>query len=141
MMRIFVDTSAFYAVMDADDEHHPAALPVWVDLLEGAHRLYTTSYVLVETLALLQSRIGMDCVRLFSADIQPLLQVFWVDEGTHRSAHHALLVAGRRDLSLVDCVSFEALRQLRLTEAFCFDAHFAEQGVQIMPEHLKGGIA
>ena len=133
-MNVFVDTSAFYAVMDADDEQHPPARAVWIDLLEKVHRLHTTSYVLVETVALLQSRLGMECVRVFSADIQPLLEVYWVDEGTHRSAHHALLVAGRRDLSLVDCVSFEALRRLHLTEAFCFDAHFAEQGVHVLPE-------
>jgi uncharacterized protein len=140
-VNVFVDTSAFYAVMDADDEHHGAATAVWVDLLQGEHRLYTTSYVLVETVALLQSRLGMECVRVFSADVQPLLEMYWVDEGTHRSAHHALLVAGRRDLSLVDCVSFEALRRLHLTEAFCFDAHFAEQGVNVLPKHIKGGIA
>jgi predicted nucleic acid-binding protein len=140
-VNVFVDTSAFYAVMDADDEQHGAAKAAWVALLEGRHRLHTTSYVLVETAALLQSRLGMECVRVFSADVLPLLEVYWVDEGTHRSAHHALLVAARRDLSLVDCVSFEALRRLHLTEAFCFDSHFAEQGVHILPVQPKGGIA
>jgi predicted nucleic acid-binding protein len=140
-VNVFVDTSAFYAVMDADDQYHGTAETVWTDLLQGAHRLHTTSYVLVETVALLQHRLGMECVQVFSADVQPLLEVYWVDEGTHRSAHHALLVAGRRGLSLVDCVSFEALRRLQLTEAFCFDAHFAEQGIHVLPEQRKGGIA
>ncbi len=140
-MNVFVDTSAFYAVLDADDQYHDAAKTAWTELLQGAHHLHTTSYVLVETVALLQSRLGMESVRVFSADVQPLLHVYWVDEGTHRSAHHALLVAGRRDLSLVDCASFEAVRRQHLAEAFCFDAHFAEQGIHVLPEPLKGGIA
>lgn len=134
-MNVFVDTSGFYAVVDADDEHHAAARAEWVGLLEGRHTLHTTSYILVETLALLQNRIGVECIRAFTADILPLLQVFWVDEGTHRSAHHALLVAARRDLSLVDCVSFEAMRRLHLDYAFCFDEHFSEQGVRVLPDH------
>jgi predicted nucleic acid-binding protein len=140
-VNVFVDTSAFYAVMDADDQYHGTAKTVWADLLHGTHRLHTTSYVLIETVALLQNRLGMECVQVFSADVQPLLEVYWVDEGTHRSAHHALLVAGRSDLSLVDCVSFEALRRLQLKEAFCFDVHFAEQGIHVLPEQRKGGIA
>jgi predicted nucleic acid-binding protein len=59
--------------------------------------------------------------------------VYWVDEATHSSAHHALLVAARRDLSLVDCVSFEVMRRLHLDHAFCFDAHFAKQGIRLLP--------
>jgi len=59
--------------------------------------------------------------------------VTWVDEGTHRSAHHALLVAGRRQVSLVDCVSFELMRRLAVDRAFCFDPHFAEQGFEVLP--------
>jgi uncharacterized protein len=51
----------------------------------------------------------------------------------HLSVHHALLVASRRDLSLVDCVSFEAMRRLRIDTVFCFDAYFAQQGFQVLP--------
>lgn len=132
-MNVFVDTSGFYAVIDGDDEKHDAAGAAWVGLLEGPHTLHTSNYVLVETIALLQSRIGMDCVNAFSADVLPFLNVFWVDEGTHRSALHALLVSARRNVSLVDVVSFEAMRRLNLMDVFCFDMHFAEQGFQVLP--------
>ena len=132
-MSVFIDTSAFYAVMDADDDRHAAARGEWDRLLESQETLHTTNYVLVETTALLQSRLGMDSLRTFTADILPILTIFWVGEGLHRSAHHALLVSGRRNLSLVDCTSFEALRSLGLDNAFCFDPHFAEQGFRILP--------
>jgi len=132
-MNVFVDTSGFYAVLDADDEKHDAARSVWKKILESPNRLFTSNYVLVETLALIQNRIGMECVGVFTADIQPLVNVFWVDEGTHKSAHHALLVSARRSLSLVDIVSFEVMRRLDLTHAFCFDVHFAEQGFHVLP--------
>ena len=132
-MNVFVDTSAFFAVLDSDDEGHAAARTAWIDLLQGGNNLHASNYVLLETIALLQSRIGMDSVRAFTADIMPVVTVFWVDEETHRSAHHALLVSARRELSLVDCVSFEAMRRLDLNDAFCFDARFAEQGFRVLP--------
>jgi predicted nucleic acid-binding protein len=40
----------------------------------------------------------------------------------------ALLTAGRRELSLVDCVSFACMRRLGITRALHFDRHFKEQG-------------
>jgi predicted nucleic acid-binding protein len=105
-VSIYVDTSAFFAVLDADDEMHPAAQKEWERALSSGEFFHTSSYVLVETSALLQRRIGMDALRTFTADILPVINVIWADEGIHRSAYHALLVSSRRDISLVDCVSF-----------------------------------
>ncbi len=132
-MTVFVDTSAFYAVLDANDQMHARAGGEWERLLQSDASLRTTSYVLVETVALLQNRIGMDAVRALSADVLPVLDIVWVDEGMHRMAHHALLVSSRRDVSLVDCASFEVIRRFGIDSVFCFDAHFAEQGFQVVP--------
>jgi predicted nucleic acid-binding protein len=132
-MTTFVDTSAFFAVLDADDQVHSLARREWERLLETETLLRTTNYVLVETSELLQSRIGMDGLRLFAADVIPVLDIIWVEPGMHLSAQHSLLVASRRDLSLVDCVSFEAMRRLRIDNVFCFDSHFAQQGFKVFP--------
>lgn len=67
------------------------------------------------------------------AEVLPALEIHWVDEGTQRSAVHALLVAARRDLSLVDCVSLEVMRRLGTDRAFTLDQHFSEQGFQVLP--------
>jgi predicted nucleic acid-binding protein len=132
-MTTFVDTSAFFAVLDADDQVHSLARKEWERLLETETLLRTTNYVLVETSELLQSRIGMDGLRLFAADVIPVLDIIWVEPGMHLSAQHSLLVASRRDFSLVDCVSFEAMRRLRIDNVFCFDSHFAQQGFKVFP--------
>jgi predicted nucleic acid-binding protein len=132
-VNVFVDTSGFYAVLDADDGNHKTAKAVWISLMDGPNNLHTSNYVLMETIALLQNRIGMGCVNVFTADILPVVSVFYVDEDTHRSAHHALLVAGRRNVSLVDIVSFEVMRRLHVNHAFCFDPHYGEQGFATLP--------
>jgi predicted nucleic acid-binding protein len=42
-----------------------------------------------------------------------------------------MLAAGRRRLSLTDCVSFEVMRRSESATAFAFDTHFTEQGFSL----------
>lgn len=132
-MNIFVDTSAFYAVLDRDDENYQKAKKAWTDQISSENILVTTNYVLVETFALLQHRLGMEAVRGFQDDITPLVNTEFVTLEAHRSGTSALLSASRRNLSLVDCVSFEMMRTLGIKTVFAFDPHFREQGFTIMP--------
>jgi predicted nucleic acid-binding protein len=132
-MTVFVDTSAFYALLDASDRHHQAAKQAWITLVREAADLACSNYVIAETTALLQNRLGMEAVRAFQEGILPVVRVEWVDDITHRTGVTALLTAGRRQLSLVDCVSFDLMRRLGIHRALAFDEHFAEQGFEAIP--------
>jgi len=132
-MPLFVDTSAILAVMNADDEFHSSARKAWAEALSGDAPLVVTNYILVETVALLQARVGIEAVTLFENDVLPVFDIRWVDEATHRTAMAMLLAAGRRRLSLVDCASFECMRRSGIQRAFTFDPHFREQGFEIVP--------
>jgi predicted nucleic acid-binding protein len=132
-VTVFLDTSGLYAVFDRDDAHHPGAKIAWVEWLRQGAVLLTNNYVLLETAALLQHRIGVAAVRALHQDVVPLLQVDWVTEEQHRTGIEALLAASRKKLSLVDCVSFQTMRDRGARTAFCFDAHFREQGFAMEP--------
>lgn len=132
-MNVFVDTSAFFAVLDADDENHDAAKQMWEDLLAQEAVLVCSNYVLVETLALVQHRLGIPAVRVFQEDIMPVLNIEWVDEPLHQVGIASVLAAARRELSLVDCVSFEIMRRSGIKTAFVFNHHFDEQGFECLP--------
>jgi predicted nucleic acid-binding protein len=115
-------------VLHTGDESHARAARAFRELLESKQDLLTTSYVLVETTALLQHRFGLAAVRRFQDDVVPALSLVWVDAELHAEGTAALLTAGRRELSLVDCVSFACMRRHGLTRAFHFDRHFRAQG-------------
>ncbi len=76
----------------------------------------------------------MEAVRTLQEDILPMLHIEWVDESCHRAGVTAMLTAARRRLSLVDCVSFEVMRQLGIKTTFAFDPHFGEQGFECVPK-------
>ncbi len=132
-MSVFVDTSAFYAILDGDDANHAKSARTWQGLMQSDEGVVTTNYVLVETFALLQSRLGFAAVRAFQEDIIPVLDVEFVTADVHRLGIAALLTSSRRNLSLVDCVSFEVIRELGVRAAFTFDTHFRQQGFSVTP--------
>lgn len=131
-MSVFVDTSGILAVMDASESSHARAAAAWRRIVGSGERLVTTSYVLVELFALTQARFGIEAVRDLERSVVPLLSVVWVDGGLHARGVAALLAAGRRRLSLVDCVSFEAMRDGGITRCFSLDRHFTEMGMERM---------
>ena len=127
-MTTFVDTSALYAVLDAGDPNHEKAAAAWRTLIERQEPLATSNYVVVETVALMQSRHGFEAARRFVEDVLPVFDVVWVDAALHAMASAAWLGAARRSLSVVDCASFAAMRGRGIRQAFAFDRHFDEQG-------------
>ncbi len=95
--------------------------------------MWTTSYVVLETVSLVQSRVGLVPLRDFAENLMPMLSVTWVTEDLHRRGFDRLIRENRRHLSLVDCVSFEFMRERGLREALALDADFAEAGFRILP--------
>jgi len=132
-MSIFIDTSGFIAVLDSDDVSHTGAAKTWMDILTSEETLVTTNYVLVETCALVQNRLGMTAIKVFQEDIVPVLRIEWIDKAVHHAAMVVMLAAERKKLSLVDCVSFETMRLAGVTTAFTIDKHFKEQGFICLP--------
>ena len=127
-MSVYVDTSAFFAVLDRDDSCHPVAEDIWKRLMRESAPLVCTNYVLVEASALIQRRLGQKAMRVFEEDIVPIVQIEWVDQPVHQAAVRMLLDSRSRSLSLVDCASFVVMRQLGLDTAFAFDRHFQSRG-------------
>lgn len=132
-MSVFIDTSALFALLDADDSNHKKAAGAWRELVVSRESMITTSYVLVESCALIQNRLGFEAVRGFCDDLVPVLTVEFVTSDIHRLGTAALLAASKRGLSLVDCVSFETMRELGIRSAFTFDRHFREYGFTVLP--------
>lgn len=131
-MTTFVDTSALYAALDRDDAAHASVARVLRELLDREW-LVTSSYVVVETAALVRSRLLIGAARDLHERLLPALDVVWVEEDVHRAGVAALLTAGRRELSLVDHVSFELMRRRSISTALAVDPHFGEAGFELLP--------
>ncbi len=131
--EVLVDSSGLFAAVDAGDANHAAAAAVLERLLHDETPMVITSYTLMEVTALIQHRLGFEAARRLTAHGAALFDVAWVDEDLHSRGVGVWLAAARRPLSLVDCVSFALMHELRLDTAFTFDRHFAEAGFIAIP--------
>jgi predicted nucleic acid-binding protein len=132
-MSIFIDTSAFIAVLSKSADEHDAAARTWEDLLASDEELVTSNYIVVETCALAQRRAGIAAVRRFLDDVLPVVQVQWVDMPLHSDGVRRVLFSARHGPNIVDCVSFAVMRKLGMRSAFAFGEHFRSQGFRLLP--------
>ena len=133
-MTTFVDTSAFFALLAGDDAESDRASR-WLDEVASRddERLITHNYVVVESIALIHRRLGINLVRTFLDNLLPVCEVHFVDEAFHARTIVAYLAGISRRSAFVDRVSFELMRAERIDRAFAFDPDFGREGFETVP--------
>ena len=132
MTEVFVDTSALFALLVDTDDNHEAARAAAPSLRDQDASLVTSSFVVLETVTLLQTRIGVAAVRIFYRDVLPLLKVAWINEDLLHRAMSALLASSHRRVSLTDWSSITLMRERGIVHVFAFDDDFASQGLELV---------
>ena len=130
--NILVDTSAIFAIVSPGDRFHTQARDIYLELLERGDQLYTTSYVLVESSALIHRRLGFEPLRTFIQSIRGAWETIWIERSTHEEIWNRMISRGNARLSLVDwsvIVSSERTRSV----IFAFDSDFSQEGLAVIP--------
>ena len=135
MRTVFVDTSAFVALRNAAETEHNEARVTLSRLLSEGVSLYTSNYVFAETYTALMVRVGrqeaIEWGRRFRAS--DAIELVRVEDGLENDAW-AILEQHRDKLwSYVDATSFALIERDGGGEAFAFDGHFAQRGLQVLP--------
>ena len=126
----FLDTSAIYAMADLADPRHQRAKDRFQALVDAGERILTHNYVLVESMALIQSRLGLEPALKLAHDCRAF-DIEWVNEAMHEEAVRRLARARKRQVSLVDQVSFLIMRRRGARTALAFDPDFEEEGFEL----------
>lgn len=122
----FVDSSAIVALVDRNDANHDAAIAAYQDLLQQGYRLFTTNFVVAETVGMLTDGVGAQVARQWLRDNR--LPVYHADEQDERRAR-ALVIGSLSDhgLSYVDAVSLVVMERLGVGDAFAVDTNFLSE--------------
>ena len=68
--RVFVDSSAFLALVNPHDTHHVAARHIWTRLSDERWRTVTTNFMIAETHQLFLVRLGRRHATAFLRQLQ-----------------------------------------------------------------------
>ena len=125
--RIFVDTSAWYAIMDKTDQDHTVAVAK-IQMVDRP--LLTSNYILDEILTLLKTRLGSTIAipfgqKLWNQEVSTLVRITEEDEAR---AWRIFRQYEDKAFSFTDCTSFALMERLEIDTAFAFDDHFLQYG-------------
>ena len=131
--RALVDASAYFALLDHDDANHAQARSISHHLIAEGWRLFTTSFVLAETHALLLNRLSQAIATRFLREMEhsPTTLVWVTPADVHR-AKAIIYQYTDKDFSLTDATSFAVMERMGIPTAFTFDRHFAQYGFTVL---------
>jgi predicted nucleic acid-binding protein len=129
---IFVDTGAWYALVDSDDADHKAAAAF---LASNTMPLITTNFIFSETVTLIRYRIGHEAARSFGQKLMEssFVRVVAVTPADEERAWDIFSKYRDQDFSFVDCISFAVMERMKLSTAFGFDRHFSVMRYAVVP--------
>lgn len=131
--RVFLDTSACYALTDPRDSDHRAASAISQRLIASHARLFTTNFVLAEMHALLLRRMGRSiALQVLSTIEQSTTTIVRVSARDERRAREIIRQYDDKDFSLTDATSFAVMERLRISHAFAFDRNFTQHGLSVL---------
>ncbi|MFI5197182.1 MAG: type II toxin-antitoxin system VapC family toxin [Thermoanaerobaculia bacterium] len=132
---IFVDTGAFLARYVKGDQYHRAAVRAWKRLERSSGALFTSNFVVDETLTLLGRRTtyAFAAARADALYASRVLAILRPDSADESTAVELFRKFADQRVSFTDCVSFALMRRHRLKKVFTFDRHFAGVGFQVWP--------
>ncbi len=137
MNTLFLDTSGWFTALSARESRHRAAAAAYREQLVGGHLCVTTNLVVAE-MQLLIGRVRGTAAALGFLDRlygDPSHQVVFVDRDLERSAADRWLRrSSDQRLSLTDAVSFEVMRDRRISRALTLDRHFVVSGFERVPD-------
>jgi len=130
--RLFVDTSAWFALANRSDPDHAKIAP----LLQGNRgKLVTTNFVFDETVTICRSRLGLEAAvrvgdALLDTSVVDLIRATPADESEAWD-----LFRNREDkfYSYTDCVSFAMMRRLGIGTAVALDDEFRQERFDVRP--------
>jgi predicted nucleic acid-binding protein len=117
-----VDSSALVALADRRDAQHLGAVAAYNELVTQGYKLFTTNYLVSETLDLLRAGLGPALAQVWLRDHR--LPIYHADEFDERRAR-AMVITSRntRGLSMTDAISAVVMDRLGVQDVIAVDPY------------------
>lgn len=137
MKMLFVDSSAFIAIVNAGDSWHGKALELLGKIEKGDlefKRIVTSDYVIDETITRLRYSVGYKEAVEWGRNIlvSNVVERINVDEEIFNRAWELFEKYDDKMLSFTDCTSFSIMEKMGIRKVFAFDEDFDKVGFETL---------
>ena len=138
MEKLFIDTSAFFAIINARDLNHDAALKFFKNDINN-FKVFSSDFIISETLTLIRRKMGSSIAFSWGEKIiqSNFIKILYSDENIFLDSWQTFIKYEDQDFSFIDCTSFLLMRENKIRYCFCFDMHFSVYGYNSLPGEIK----
>lgn len=134
--KIFIDSAAFFALTNANDQYHKFAAEFLNVCLDAKNFCFITSnLVLSETYTLIRYKVDFSVANTFLEKItHSSIEIVYSNVLVEKEAIKFLKKFDDIKLSYTDAVSFQIMKEQNINSAFTFDKHFEVVGYKCLPK-------
>lgn len=134
---VFLDSGFLIAIAIASDQHHNAADKALRQFVKNKTRLFTSNYVLQETITRIVYAAGSHTIEPFVSKIdelerQDLLGIIWIDRMLHNKSLKILLKYKDHPFSFVDASIIAIVKYLKLEKIYTTDKTLQQSGLDVV---------
>lgn len=133
----FLDSGFFIAWTVKKDEYHNSSQEVLVYFKTNKTRLYTSNYVLQETITRIIYKAGFTVAKLFidqfsQLEAAGLITVIWIDRLLHQETIEVLQKYRDHPFSFVDASIIAVVKHLKLEKIYTTDSQLRQTGLDVV---------
>jgi uncharacterized protein len=131
-VKLFIDSWGWLVLEDSRDPLHQAASRTYAEAAKSSGNVFTTNFVLDETISLLFRRRPFEEAARFIKGLltSPLIQIEEITQARFRRAFDLRLAfRDKTDISFTDLTTMIVAQDLKLTDILTGDRHFIQAGL------------
>ncbi len=139
MLKVFVDSSGWYALINNQHLNHDLAREYFQKLLTSNAKLYTSIQEVNAAISEIKQNYGLNAALEFSriideANLSSNLHVSWFSRRLRRASLKQFFSIRDQEIDLRHCTIFEDVRKKKINVIFSFDDSLRKFGIPLMPQ-------
>lgn len=138
---VFIDASAWIAVIDEQNPNHIQAREYYKKLIEQSARLVTNNIVVDECLSVLKEKFGNEFAQQFLETIDEsvlsvTLRVDWISRRIRRNVINNFLKTSSSKHSMRQYYVYESIKRKKVDIVFSYDENLKAFDFPVMPQNV-----
>jgi len=139
MIKVFIDYSGWYALINSNHQYHSQAKEYFRQLLDSRTRLYSSVEQIDTAISLIKNECGLDLVMEFSRLIEDAvlttnLRLSWPTRRLRRNSIKLFFSIKETIVNIHHCYTFEEVKKKKINIIFSFDDALKTFAIPLMPQ-------